>query len=465
MVLVRRSGWCYGDRAGHRRLLNARRWALVRPKWRVGWRCLGPALGLLWVFALLLLLQMPAAAANGTVLVTRVSGTITPVVADHLVDGVERAEREGHVAYLVELDTPGGLDTSMRQIVQAFLDARVPVMVYVSPAGARAASAGSIITSSAHVAAMSPGTTIGAATPINAETGETASPKVINDAEAVAAERGRNTEFAVDTVREGRSVAAAEALEIGAVDLIAASRSELLAAADGRRVVLGDGNSVVVRTGNAATVEHQLGLLRSVLQALADPNLAFLFLSIGTLALIYELATPGMGLGGVIGVIMLVLGFFALSVLPVNIAGLLLLGLASGLFVAEVFAPGIGVFAGGGVIALLFAGLFLFQDGQAQVDPVVLWPTAVLIGIGVVIAGRLAWRARSTQPISGSAAFAGREAVLRDASGRSGRTWFEGAWWAVSSEDELSSGQRVRVVGIDGLTLIVQPIDMEGEAT
>jgi membrane-bound serine protease (ClpP class) len=152
-------------------------------------------------------------------------------------------------------------------------------------------------------------------------------------------------------------------------------------------------------------------------------------------------------------------------VLPVNVAGLLLLALAAGLFVAEVFAPGIGVFAGGGVIALIFAGLFLFQDGQAQVDPRVLWPTSVLIGIGVVIAGRLAWRARSAQPVSGPEAFAGREAVLRDASGPSGRAWFEGAWWAVRSRGmDLRKGQRVRVVGLDGLTLIVEPIENEREA-
>jgi membrane-bound serine protease (ClpP class) len=151
---------------------------------------------------------------------------------------------------------------------------------------------------------------------------------------------------------------------------------------------------------------------------------------------------------------MLVLGFFALSVLPVNIAGLLLLALAAGLFVAEVFAPGIGVFAGGGALALVFAGLFLFQDGQARVNPVVLWPTALLIGVGVVVAGRLAWQARSVQPVSGHEAFAGREAVVRDSSGRDGRTWFEGAWWRVRGDEPLTAGQRVRVVGVDGLTLL-----------
>lgn len=428
-------------------------------------RRLGCLAAVAWACAVL---SAPAA-ADGTVLVARVSGPITPVTADYVVDGLERAERDRHAAYLVELDTPGGLDTAMRQIVQAFLDAEVPVIVYVSPAGGRAASAGSVITGAAHVAAMSPGTSIGAATPVNAETGETASPKVVNDAaayaEAVAAERGRNTQFAIESVRDGRSVSAAEAVAIGVVDLLAADRAELLRAADGRTVELGDGRGVALRVADAGVVEYGFGFFRSILQALADPNLAFLLLSIGTLAVVYELATPGTGLGGVVGTVMLVLGFVALSVLPVTIAGLLLLGLAAGLFVAEVFAAGIGVFAGGGAIALVFAGLFLFQEGQARVDPVVLWPAAVLIALAVVIAGRLAWRARARQPVSGPEAFAGREVVLRDASGRSGQAWFDGAWWAVRSDAELSTGQRVQVLGADGLTLIVAPVESEGNAS
>jgi membrane-bound serine protease (ClpP class) len=309
-----------------------------------------------------------------TVLVTRVAGPITPVVADQLAGGVGAAERDRHAAFLVELDTPGGLDSSMRQISQAFLNARVPVVVYVTPAGARAASAGAIITFSAHVAAMAPGTTIGAATPVDLQGGEI-SDKVINDAaafaEAVAAERGRSTTFAVDTVRKGRAVTADQAVRLGAVDLVAADRAGLLEALDGRQVEVAPGTTVTLQTAGAELVEHELSWTRSLLGWLADPNLAFLFLSIGTLAVIYELASPGMGLGGVIGAVLLVLGFVSLSVLPVNLAGLLLLALAAALFIAELFAPGIGVFAGGGTIALVLAGLLLF-DG----------PIAVAIGRG-----------------------------------------------------------------------------------
>jgi hypothetical protein len=216
------------------------------------------------------------------------------VIADHLADGVRAAEGGGHQAFLVELDTPGGLDAAMRQIVQAFLNARVPVVVHVAPAGARAASAGPIITSSAHVAAMAPGTTIGAAIPVDLQGGEIPD-EVLNDAasfaESVAAQRGRNTTFAVQTVREGRSVTGEEAGRIGAVDLLAPDRQALLAALDGRRVQLGPDTAVTLRTAGARTVEHDLSTLRGLLQRLADPNLAFVFLSIGTLAVIYERAT------------------------------------------------------------------------------------------------------------------------------------------------------------------------------
>ena len=249
------------------------------------------------VWVLVGVLAPGAAAASATVLVARVDGPITPVVAEYLIDGVREAVAGGHQALLVELDTPGGLDTSMRDIVQMVLAAAVPVVVYVSPSGGRAASAGALITFSAHVAVMAPGTTIGAATPVNAETGETASDKVINDAaafaESVARQRARDTDFAVATVRQGRAVTAEEAHRLGAVDLLAVDRARLLAAIHGRTITLVGGRQVTLDTAAAGAVEHDMGLLRRLLAVIADPNLAFLFLSIGTLAVIYELATPG----------------------------------------------------------------------------------------------------------------------------------------------------------------------------
>ena len=423
----------------------------------VRWLLAVALLGLGWLLA-----WAPAAVGQApTVLVTRVAGPITPVVADQLAGGVRAAERDGHAAFLVELDTPGGLDSSMRQISQAFLNARVPVVVYVTPSGARAASAGAIITFAAHVAAMAPGTTIGAATPVDLQGGEI-SDKVLNDAaafaEAVAAERGRSTTFAVDTVRKGRAVTADQAVRLDAVDLVAPDRARLLEELDGWQVEVAPGTTVTLQTAGAELVEHELSWTRSLLGWLADPNLAFLFLSIGTLAVIYELASPGMGLGGVIGAVLLVLGFVSLSVLPVNLAGLLLLALAAALFIAELFAPGIGVFAGGGTIALLLGGLLLF-DGPIAVAMPVLWPVALVVGGGTILAGRLAWRARRAPSLTGAGGLVGRQVVVHDVAGDgSGSVRLDGAWWRARPRDgPLAPGQRIRVIELDGLDLVVEP--------
>jgi membrane-bound serine protease (ClpP class) len=431
------------------------------------WWRLGAVTAALWA-GLWAALSIPAAAATDpAVLSTRVDGTITPVIATHLVDGVARAERDGAAAYLVELDTPGGLDTSMREIIKSFLGARVPVIVYVTPSGSRAASAGALIAFSAHVAAMAPGTTIGAATPVDLQGGEI-SDKIINDAAAyarsVATQRGRNATFAEETVRKGRAVSADEAVELKAVDLLAPDRSALLSAVDGR-TVRSPGGELTLRTANAPVVEHELGGFRRLLQILADPNLAFLFLSLGTLAVIYELASPGGGLAGVTGVILLILGFFALSVLPVNIAGLALLALAAVLFIAEVFAPS-GIFAAGGTVALVLAGLFLFE-GTIGVSPAVLLPTALLLGSGTFFAGRLAWRARRARPVTGEDALIGARAKIANVSADgSGMAVVEGAWWTVRAKDgALQEGQPVRVVGRDQMDLIVEPAQPVEEET
>ncbi|MDP8970564.1 MAG: nodulation protein NfeD [Actinomycetota bacterium] len=405
-----------------------------------------------------------AAAQQPSVLMTRVEGPITPLVADHLADTLAAAEDGGHGVLLVELDTPGGLDTSMREIVQAFLTAPVPVVVHVSPAGARAASAGAIIAFSAHVAAMAPGTNIGAATPVSLEGGEVID-KVIEDAAAyvaaIAEERGRNVDFAVDTVREGRSARASEAVEIAAVDLVAASRGELLEELDGRTVTLSpSGREVTLRTADAAVVAYGMSLPRRLLQTLADPNLAFLLMSVGTLGIIYELANPGAGLGGILGTIMIVLAFVSLSVLPVDLAGVALLVLAVALFVAELFVPGVGVFAGGGVLALVFAGLLLFQrPSGVGIDLAYLLPVPVAVGVATVVVGRAAWRSRRAPPYPGSgAAMIGAQGTVRSAQGPTGQVFVSGALWRArsSSGQPLAVGGSVRVVDRHGLELVVE---------
>ena len=400
------------------------------------------------------------ASAGNTILFSPVEGEIiTPVIAGFLKDGVERARAEQHTAYLIQLDTPGGLDTSMRDIIRAFLDSPVPVIVYI-PAGGRAASAGALIGFSANVLAMAPGTSIGAATPVDLQGGDI-SRKIINDAAAfaedVARARGRNAAFARETVTEGRAESSHEALRLKAIDVIAADRDALLEQLDGREVTTTVG-TLTLQTAGAALVPHEMSFLRRAQQRLADPNLAFIFMSIGTLAIIYELANPGIGAGGIVGVILILLALFSLSVLPVNTVGALLMLLAAILFVGEVLTPGVGVFAAGGSAALVLGGLFLFR-GSVGVSLSLLLPTAIVVGSLVVFAGRLAWRARRAPSPVGAGGAIGHIFEVKRVDGTTAQAFVEGAWWRVRSRsgEQLSLGQSVQVVGAEGLELIVEP--------
>lgn len=397
------------------------------------------------------------------VLATEVATPITPVTADHIEDGLEQAANGGHTAYVIVLDTPGGLVEAMRDVVADILASEVPVIVYVSPEGARAASAGAVITLAAHVAVMAPGTTIGAATPVGLE-GEEVSDKVVNDlaaqAEALARLRGRDVGFASDIVREGRAVDVEEAVELGAVDARAIDLADAIAAADGRRVTIVGDRSVLVRTAGAVVERHEMGPMRRVLQALADPNIAFLLLTLGTLGLIYELTAPGIGVAGVTGLTALLLAMFSLSLLPVNVVGLLLLAVAAGLFVAEVFAPGVAGFGFGGAVVLVLAAVFLFDDSTGvAVDPWAAIPLAALMFVLMVAAGRVALHTRrAPSTTTGTDALVGRVVDVRDAEGAEGSTHTQGSWWSLrSTGPPLTAGGRARVVDVDGLTLLVEP--------
>jgi membrane-bound serine protease (ClpP class) len=404
------------------------------------------------------------------VLVTKIATPITPVVAEHVGDGIEKAAEGGYTAYVIEMDTPGGLVVAMRDIVSYILASPVPVIVYVSPEGARAGSAGAIITLASHVAVMAPGTTIGAATPVGME-GEEVSDKIVNDAaaqaQALAELRGRDVEFAVDMVRDGRSAAVDEAIELGAVDAKATSLTTVLEAADGMEVRVTGDRTITVHTAGASVDRYDMGLLRQILQVLADPNVAFLLLTLGTLGLIYELSTPGVGVAGATGATALLLALYSLSVLPVNAVGLLLLAVAIGLMVAEVLAPGVAGFGFGGAVVLVLASIFLFDDSEGvSVDLAAAVPLAVVMFVLVVIAGRVAVRTRHTPSrTTGTDVFTGRTVPVRDASGTTGRSYTQGAWWALRSiGPPLEVGRDVRVVGIDGLTLLVDPEDSEQAA-
>ncbi|HSJ22566.1 MAG TPA: NfeD family protein [Nocardioidaceae bacterium] len=433
-------------------------------------RLLGRVLGLVLLGALAasgISLAITLPGEDPRVLVSEVATPITPVVAGHVSDALDKAADGDYDAYVIELDTPGGLVVAMRDIVNDILVSPVPVIVYVSPDGARAASAGAIITFASHVAVMAPGTTIGAATPVGME-GEDVSDKIVNDAaaqaEALAKLRGRDVEFAVDTVREGRSAAVGEAVELGVVEAQTSSLAGALEAADGRQVTVAGDRQVTVQTAGAVVERYDIGPFRQVLQVLADPNIAFLLLTLGTLGLIYELATPGVGVAGATGAIALLLALFSLSVLPVNAVGLLLLAVAVALFVAEVLAPGVAGFGFGGAVVLVLAAVFLFDDAQGvSVDITAALPLAVLMFGLVVLAGRVAVRTRhAPSTMTGTDIFTGRTVPVKEATGATGRSFTEGAWWSLRSTGApLEVGSDVRVVGIDGLVLVVDPGEPE----
>lgn len=417
------------------------------------------ALGLL----LLLAAGPSAAQADRTVGTTTVDGVITPVTADHLRDTLSKAGAAGYEVLVIRLDTPGGLMESTRQIVKGLLDAPLPVVVHVAPAGADAGSAGTFITYAAHVAAMAPATTIGAATPVDLEGAEVGDKIVENSvafAEAIAEERDRDVEFVVAAVRDGRSITSSTALEVGAIDLLVTDLGDLLTELDGRQVTV-RGETVTLVTAGAAVVEMEMTGVRQLLQLLANPNVAFLLLSLGTLAILYEIASPGLGLGGVVGAISLVLALFALSVLPVNWAGAALLVVAMVMFVAELFAPGVGVGAAGGTAALILGGLFLFQaDTGVGVDWWVLAPTGMVGFAAAVLAGVLVARLRGRRSTAGADDLIGRTfRVERSESGRP-RVRVGETWWRIRAEDPaepLQDGHEVSVVDRDNLDLIVVP--------
>lgn len=400
------------------------------------------------------------------VLVTSVAGPITPVISGHVADGIRRAEDEGYAAYVIELDTPGGLDSSMRAIVQDLLDADVPVIVHIGPRGARGASAGAIITLAGHVASMAPGTSIGAATPVAGGAGEDLDRKVVNEAAAYAASiaelRGRNIEFANEAVTEGRSIGYSEALELGVIDVVASSVEQLLDDVDGT-VVDVDGDEVELSTAGAAVDEQGMGVLRSIQQFLADPNIAFLLMSIGTLALIYELASPGIGVGGALGATFILVGLFGLAVLPVNVVGVMFLLLAAAMFVAELFVPGVGLAAAGGALSLVLAGVFLFDDAPGlELSLAVVLPSAAVVAAFVIVAGRFVVPLRhAPSTTTGSGLLVGQLGRVH-ARGRLPQALIGGAWWTVRpvrSDEELREGDAVKVVDVDGLELVVDVVD------
>jgi membrane-bound serine protease (ClpP class) len=405
----------------------------------------------------------PAHAAQPVSLI-ELDGAITPITDRLLTTAVERAQADGSQALIVQLNTPGGLERSMRTMAQTILNSGVPVIVYVAPTGARAASAGVFITMAAHVAAMAPATNIGAAHPVTAgggDMGKEMSKKVANDAAAfarsLAAERGRNVEWAEKAVRSSVSVTEREAVKLKVVDLVADNLQDLLAKVDGRVVKTARG-VVTLQTRDAPVKRIEIRFRDRFLALITDPNIAYILMMVGMLGIFFELQNPGVVLPGVIGGISLILAFFAFQSLPINWAGVLLILFGIALLIAEIKIASHGVLTIGGVISMVL-GSFMLYDAP-EVGFRVSW--AVIIPTVGATAGLFVWavsagvRAMRRPQVTGAQGMVGRLAVARGELGPEGQVNVDGEIWrAVAEGGAIPAGEKVRVTAVDGLTLRV----------
>jgi membrane-bound serine protease (ClpP class) len=392
-----------------------------------------------------------------------IEGAITPITVRLLAAAIERAQADGSQALVVQLNTPGGLERSMRSMVQSILNAEIPVIVYVAPTGARAASAGVFLTMAAHVAAMARATNMGAAHPVavGGQMDKEMLKKVENDAAAfartLATERGRNAEWMEKAVRSSVSVTEREALKLKVIDLIADSVPDLLEKIDGR-VVKTKRGLVTLETKNAPVKIIEIRFRDRFLALITDPNIAYILMMVGMLGIFFELSNPGVVLPGVIGGISLILAFFAFQSLPINWAGLLLILFGVALLIAEIKIASHGVLTIGGVISMVLGSFMLYEAPEAgfRVSWAVILPTVGASGGLVIWAVSAGVRAMRRPPTTGAAGMIGQRAVVRAALDPEGQVQLDGEIWRAVAEDApVPAGETVRVTGVDGLTLRV----------
>jgi len=466
--------------------------------------------------AALLFLPQAHSQSTGNVVQLDLEGALGVATAEYIIDGIQEAEDRNADLVIIRMDTPGGLVEPMRDIVQKILAAEVPVATYVSPGGARADSAGTYILLASHVAAMAPTSHLGAATPVSltgggfgdedidsdprpflndrneddaseeaatddagdesaaddvneAERNEPPLPgtamerKVLNDAisyiRSLAEAHGRNADWAEDAVRSAATLTAAEALEENVIDLIAADRSELLAALDGRELIVA-GNEMTLQTSGATVEVIEPNWRLKILNTIASPEIAILLLMVGLYGLLFEGYNPGAVIPGVVGVISLLLAAYALQVLPVNYAGLALIILGMGLIVAEAFAPSFGALGLGGIVAMAFGSVMMFDSGIPGFGVSV----AFVIGLVLVAGLFLFWMVSFLVKLRKRGAVSGRESIVgsvgrvKESFVGKGHIWLESEVWSAQCATPLDKGQEVRVVTMDGLVLHVEPL-------
>lgn len=423
-------------------------------------------LSLMLQAGMVLAAQTPVNAPVTNVPVIGAVGVVGPVMAEFISANIDNAAETGAALLVIELDTPGGLDTSMRMIVKKIVNSPVPVVVYVAPGGARAASAGVFITMAAHVAAMAPGTNTGAAHPVELSGGkmdETMSAKVTNDSVAfirsLAEKRGRNSAWAEDAVRKSASITETEALEKKVVDIVAVDLTALLAKIDGMKVSTTAGETVI-RTAGAVPQRREMPLRLRILDVVGNPNIAYLLMLAGIVGLYVELTNPGVIFPGVAGAICLILSFYALQTLPVNYAGVLLILLAVVFFILEIKVTSYGLLTIGGIISLVAGSLMLFDSPSPffRVSLIILIPTVMVISVLFVAVTWFVIRAQRAAVTTGAEGMAGMEGVaLTDiAPGGEGQISIHGEIWRAGSAEAVGRGERVVAVSVSGLKIEVK---------
>lgn len=403
-------------------------------------------------------------AAKGDIYVVNINDAIGPGIAEYIKNSIEKAENEEAACLIIELDTPGGLAESMRLIIKDILGSRVPIVVFVAPRGARAASAGVMITMAADVAAMAPGTNIGAAHPVGAggkDISGKMSEKVINDmvahAKSVAEKRGRNQKWVEQAIRESVSVTETEALKENIIDLIAEDTDDLIRQLNGRKI----GDKGQLKLDKAQKVIVEPSLRTNILKTISNPNIAYILLMLGLAGLYFELSHPGAIFPGVIGGISLVLAFFALQTLPVNYAGILLIVLAIIFFIMEMKIPSYGLLSVAGILALLLGSLMMFKGTgpDMELSWTVLLPTMILISAFFVFVAGLVFRAQMSKPRTGTKGLVGEIGIVKKALTPEGKVFIHGELWNAKAQEEVDENTKVRVVNVVNLMLEVERLD------
>ena len=397
----------------------------------------------------------------------KIDGAITPPMSKYIIRVIDEAIANKAQAVIMEMDTPGGLDKSMREIIQKELSSYIPIIVFVSPPGARAASAGAYIAMAADIVAMAPGTNIGAATPVQlggmpeGETSTTMEKKIVNDAAAfmqsLAQKKGRNVQWAEDAVRKARSSSAEEALKLGVIDLIANDLQDLLNKLDGREVIK-NGEKFVLKTKGAPISKQNMNWRERLLLLLTDPNFAYLLLLLATYGIIFELSNPGAILPGVVGAIALILALYSLAILPINWAGLALMVLGIGFLLAEVKAPTHGLLGVGGAISFLIGSIMLFENvGYRKISLGLILSMTILTTLFFLFVVAAGIKAQFRAKAVGRETIVGKIAEARSDLNPNGLVFLEGELWrAESTEGFIEKGSKVRVVAMRGLTLQVK---------